>query len=103
MLTVTLVAVLAVSAGALVGYVLSGPVVTGAYESNVQAMAGDADYSGIYGEDTEADFQVVIPPRHHAPLAAAGSILATTLVCSSLFAIAILRLEPMQVLSAKEE
>jgi ABC-type lipoprotein release transport system permease subunit len=103
MLTVALVAVLAVAAGGLAGYVLSGPVLTDTYESNVQAMAGDTDYSGIYGEDTEADFQVVIPPRHHAPLAAAGGVLAVTLVCSGLFAARILRLEPMQVLSAKEE
>ena len=58
---------------------------------------------GIYAEDTEADFSSVIPPRHHAPLAAAGGILAVTLVCSGLFAAAILRLEPMQVLTAKEE
>jgi hypothetical protein len=103
MLTVTLVAVLATVAGGLAGYFLSGPVLTNTYERNVQAMATDTDYSGIYGEDTEADFSTVIPPRHHAPLAAAGSILTTTLVCSGLFAAGILRLEPMQVLTAKEE
>jgi hypothetical protein len=62
-----------------------------------------AAYSEVYGEDTEADFQAIAPDKPLAPLAATGTVLLATLLFSGLFAAKVLRAEPIQVLTQKEE
>jgi hypothetical protein len=62
-----------------------------------------AAYSEVYGEDNELEFQAIAPDKPIAPLIAAGTVLAVTLVLSGIFAAKVLRAEPMQVLTEKEK
>lgn len=100
MISVLLVAGLAAVTGGIAGHVLSKIVLGQAYVQNIEAMAVDTTYSGV---TDQAGFQVVTPPGYKAPLAAAGSVLAVTLALSGFFAARVLRAEPMQVLTTKEE
>ncbi|GEM_PF-2111491 len=103
MFSVLLVAGIAVGIGGFAGHILSDFISEAAYTSNVETMAADTSYSGVSGEDPGVGFHVVSPPGHQAPLAAAGMVLAVTLVPSSIFAARVLKAEPMQVLTTKEE
>lgn len=102
LLTVLMVALLAVAIGGVSGLVLSDTVFDIIYARNVQSVEGH-DYSGIRGELGEVDFQAIAPPRYQASLMAAASVLVVTLIFSGVFAAGVLRAEPMQVLTAKEE
>lgn len=102
LLTVLLVAVLAVAIGGVSGLVLSDTVFNAIYARNVEAVEGN-DFSGIRGELDETDFQAIAPPRYQASLIAVASVLLVTLIFSGVFAARVLRAEPMQVLTAKEE
>lgn len=103
MVSVLLVSGLAVCIGGVAGYFLSDFILAETYAGNIEAMAVDSSFSSISGGDTEVGFQVAAPPGHQAPLAAAGSVLAVTLALSGFFAARVLRAEPMQVLTTKEE
>ncbi len=103
MFSVLLVVGIAVGIGGFAGHILSDFISEAAYTSNVETMAADTSYSGVSGEDPGVGFHVVSPPGHQAPLAAAGVVLAVTLVPSSIFAARVLKAEPMQVLTTKEE
>ncbi|MGI6366190.1 MAG: FtsX-like permease family protein [Bacillota bacterium] len=102
MLCVLVVAGPAAVLGGIAGYTLSATVLEEAYIRNVDVMAVNASYSGASGDNTVDGFQVTAPPGHQAPLTAAGSVLAVTLILSSIFAARVLKAEPMQVLKAKE-
>jgi hypothetical protein len=102
LVTVLIVSGFAASIGGIAGHVLSDTILTGVYTRNLEEQA-KAAYSGYYGSGTELEFQINAPNRPIAPLAAAGSILALTLILSSLYAAKVLSAEPMQVLTEKED
>lgn len=103
MFSVLLVAGIAVAVGGFTGHILSDVIAETAYTRNIENMGADTSYSGVSGEDSGVGFHVVSPPGHQAPLAAAAAILAVSLIPSSIFAARVLKAEPMQVLTSKEE
>lgn len=88
---------LAVSIGGVTGYTLSDRVLEKVYVRNSEEITLGTAYSEVYGEDNEVNFQAI------APLVAAGTVLVVTLIMSGIFATKILRAEPMQELTEKEE
>lgn len=101
--TVLVVAGVSVAIGGITGCILSDRVLEGVYARNSEGLNLSATYSEVYGEDNELDFQTITPDKPIAPLAAAGTVLVVTLCLSGIFAAKVLRAEPMQVLSRKEE
>jgi hypothetical protein len=103
LITVLMVAGLSVVLGGLAGYALSDRVMENVYARSAQEVSLSATYSEVYGEDNEVEFQAIAPDKPIAPLIAAGTVLAVTLVLSGIFAAKVLRAEPMQVLTEKEK
>jgi len=103
MFSVLLVAGIGVAVGGFVGHILSDVIAETAYTRNIENMAADTSYSGVSGEDSGVGFHVVSPPGHQAPLAAAAAVLAVSLIPSGIFAARVLKVEPMQALTTKEE
>ncbi|MDD4769618.1 MAG: hypothetical protein PHT52_07465 [Eubacteriales bacterium] len=103
LITVLIVVFLGAGIGGVAGYSLSDRVLADVFARNTEKEAVSAAYSEVYGEDTEADFQAIAPDKPLAPLAATGTVLLATLLFSGLFAARVLRAEPIQVLTQKEE
>ena len=103
LLTVLMVAGVAVAIGGVTGYSLADGVLEDVYARNAEDIAQSAAYSEVYGEDKEVEFQAITPSKPIAPLAAAGTVLVATLFLSGILAAKVLRAEPMQVLTQKEE
>ncbi len=103
LITVLIVVFLGAGIGGVAGYSLSDRVLADVFARNTEKEAVSAAYSEVYGEDTEADFQAIAPDKPLAPLAATGTVLLATLLFSGLFAAKVLRAEPIQVLTQKEE
>jgi hypothetical protein len=62
----------------------------------------DTAYSTV-AAGSEIQYQVTIPKGLALPAAAAGTILLLTLALSAVFAVNVLRAEPLQVLAQKED
>ncbi|MDD3073523.1 MAG: ABC transporter permease, partial [Eubacteriales bacterium] len=103
LITVLIVVLLGAGIGGVAGYSLSDRILADVFARNTEKEAVSAAYSEVYGEDTEADFQAIAPDKPLAPLAATGTVLLATLLFSGLFAARVLRAEPIQVLTQKEE
>lgn len=103
LITVLLVAGLGVSIGGFAGSLLSNRVLEEVYSRNSEKIVLSTAYSEVYGEDEEIDFQIIAPERNIAPLASAGTVLVAAMLFSGIFTIRVLRAEPMQVLTSKEE
>jgi len=103
LITVLMVSGLAVTIGGIAGYTLSDRVLEEVYARNSEEITLGTAYSEVYGEDNEVNFQAITPEKPIAPLTAAGTVLVVTLIMSGIFAAKVLRAEPMQVLTEKEE
>ena len=101
--TVLIIAGLAVSIGGITGHVLADKVLEDIYAWNSEEIALSAAFSEVYGDDNEMDFQIITPDKPVAPLTAAGTVLVVTFVLSGILTAKILRAEPMQVLTQKED
>lgn len=99
--TVGIVAVLATVLGALGGYILADTVLNAVFQHTKDNIA-DTSYS-MASLGTEMQYQVIIPHGFAIPIIAAGMILLLTLILSAIFSINVLRAEPLQLLSRKED
>jgi cell division protein FtsX len=100
--TVCSVAILAVFLGGLAGYALSDTALNAVYQRMTEDDSVDTAYSTV-AAGSEIQYQVTIPKGVALPAAAAGTILLLTLALSAVFAVSVLRAEPLQVLAQKED
>ena len=100
--TVCCVAVLATSLGGIAGYILSDTILTSVYQRMTDKNALDTSFSAI-AAGAEVQYQVSMPGGITVPLLAMATMLVMTLALSAVFSAKVLRTEPMQVLTAKEE
>lgn len=101
--TILVVAILGVGSGGLAGYCLSEKVLSVVYKQNIERVSAASAFSGVYGDDAEADFQYIASGRFGAAAAATGMVLLVTLVVSSYFAVRITGTEAMKLLGRQEE
>lgn len=99
--TVLIVSLLGAGGGGFAGYCLSEQVLAGVYTKNVERIAAASAFSGVYGNDTLADFQYITPHRFLTPFAVMAMVLLATLIVSGRFVVKIIRAEPMKVLTRK--
>ena len=100
--TVCSVAILAVFLGGLAGYALSDTALNAVYQRMTEDDSVDTAYSTV-AAGSEIQYQVTIPKGVALPTAAAGIILLLTLALNAVFAVSVLRAEPLQVLAQKED
>ena len=100
--TVCSVAILAVFLGGLAGYALSDTALNAVYQRMTEDDSVGAAYSTV-AAGSEIQYQVTIPKGVALPAAAAGTILLLTSALSAVFAVNVLRAEPLQVLAQKED
>lgn len=101
--TVLVVAILGAGSGGFAGYCLSEEVLAVVYKQNIERVSATSAFSGVYGDDAEADFQYIAAGQFSVAAATMGMVLLVTLVISSCFAVRITGAEPMKLLGRKEE
>lgn len=100
--TVSIVAVIATVIGGLAGYALSNTGLNTIYRQMVERDMVDTAYS-VVATGSDIQYKMAIPQGFGLPLVAAATILFLTVALSAIFSVAVIRTEPLQLLTRKED
>lgn len=100
--TVCLIVVVATFLGGTLGYLMSGTVLETLFTRLAENNAVDSSFSTI-AAGAEAKYDIIIPTGLAIPLLVSAGMLVITLLLCVIFAVRVLRAEPIQILTAKEE